>query len=548
LGTWLKAGAERSAPVSAPATPTDAPTLSGVAPEPAVPRSNGSLVRIDAATGAIVSRVPIRFPKLLASDGRSVWVFDEGNQATPELIQVDAVKGGLPKAAIVQLPDALVEAGGVDVATALAAAGRSVWLRDDAGGIYVLRPGARAVEPTTVDALGLGSQHIDVGMVGDGDSLWVPTHPPGPCCIGPSDLQQVDPGTGQPIARFDGAGQVVASGTGFVWAAVVDAHAHAPVRRLVRIDTETHVSTPIGPRTVAWADLTVANGAVWASTPDDDTIVRLDPKTGVVIDWIHLQGGPGALDAGAGAIWAVLPEDRTVARYDIETGQVDTIDVGGTPSDLVFAGSSVWVTVLGSTGLTVVPEPIPRKSRIVEGVRFSFRVPTKAWSNGPISPQSDSSGFRAGRLYISQSIMGPQGAEAVIFWTSFPDGARADPCDDLLSPTMGASAADLATAVATAPGTKLVEGPSNVTVGRLPAKHVVLTVRRDIGCDPGFFYSWHDGMMGSFWPGTNVGDTIRVWIVDVDDTRLFIEAETTRQADAELEKEIQQIIGSIRFG
>jgi hypothetical protein len=44
-----------------------------------------------------------------------------------------------------------------------------------------------------------------------------------------------------------------------------------------------------------------------------------------------------------------------------------------------------------------------------------------------------------------------------------------------------------------------------------------------------------------------VDTTIRVWIVKVDGIRLFIEAATTPQADSELEQEIQQIVGSIRF-
>jgi hypothetical protein len=52
---------------------------------------------------------------------------------------------------------------------------------------------------------------------------------------------------------------------------------------------------------------------------------------------------------------------------------------------------------------------------------------------------------------------------------------------------------------------------------------------------------------GALWLWTPVGVTIDVWIVDVDGTRLFIEAETTRQAGSELEQEIQQIVGSIRF-
>jgi hypothetical protein len=54
-------------------------------------------------------------------------------------------------------------------------------------------------------------------------------------------------------------------------------------------------------------------------------------------------------------------------------------------------------------------------------------------------------------------------------------------------------------------------------------------------------------VLGPCWVKTNVGDTIRVWIVEVKGTRLFFEAETTDQASPALEQEIQQIVGSIRF-
>jgi hypothetical protein len=84
-------------------------------------------------------------------------------------------------------------------------------------------------------------------------------------------------------------------------------------------------------------------------------------------------------------------------------------------------------------------------------------------------------------------------------------------------------------------------------LGGYPAKHVVVTVREDAGCDPGYFFTWPDVRWGALWSATGVGDTIRVWIVDVGSTRLFIEAETTEQADSDLEREIQQIVGSIRF-
>ena len=117
----------------------------------------------------------------------------------------------------------------------------------------------------------------------------------------------------------------------------------------------------------------------------------------------------------------------------------------------------------------------------------------------------------------------------------------------MLSLPVGSSAAALALAVSTAPGTELVTGPSNVTVGGRPAKHVALAVRENVGCDPGFFYTWRDFNGGALWPTTEVGSTIRVWIVDADGTRLFIEAETTKQADRDLEQEVQQIVGSISF-
>ena len=104
-------------------------------------------------------------------------------------------------------------------------------------------------------------------------------------------------------------------------------------------------------------------------------------------------------------------------------------------------------------------------------------------------------------------------------------------------------------------------GPTRVTVGGRPAQHVVLTVREDLGCEPGYFFSWRprNVVLGCVLARqSSVGDTIRVWIVDVGGTRLFIEAVTKERhavtkepvASAELrkvEQEITKIVRSIRF-
>ena len=191
-------------------------------------------------------------------------------------------------------------------------------------------------------------------------------------------------------------------------------------------------------------------------------------------------------------------------------------------------------------------DPVVARHAVTEkGVTFSFRVPpTVGWERFASISTEKSAG---GPISLNKSIVGPQGAEAIILWTSFPDGDYADRCARTLSPPGASSAADLAAAVSTAPGTKLVIGPSNVTLGGRPAKHVAVTVRENVGCDPGFFYTWRDVNGGALWPTTGVGDTIKVWIVDIDGTRLFIEAATTKQAVGGLKQEVEQIVESISF-
>ena len=159
-------------------------------------------------------------------------------------------------------------------------------------------------------------------------------------------------------------------------------------------------------------------------------------------------------------------------------------------------------------------------------------------------------------LYISMSTHGPQGAEAMILWTTFPGSGHARPC--LLDPGT-TSAEGLAGAMATAPGVEVVSGPSDATVSGHPGKYVALTVVPlldgfvgpdpdwEPGCDPAYFFGWepHDG--GAFWASTDPGDTIKVWVVEVGGKLLVIEAETKPDAGDAVEGDIQAIIDSIRF-
>ena len=103
------------------------------------------------------------------------------------------------------------------------------------------------------------------------------------------------------------------------------------------------------------------------------------------------------------------------------------------------------------------------------------------------------------------------------------------------------------------PGTELVSGPTDVTVGDIAASrrdHHSLTTS---ACAPDEFYLWYDAAACGDarqcyrWVSAS-GETDRVWIVEVDGTDPSGSmAETYKGAGPEPAQEIQQIVDSIRF-
>jgi hypothetical protein len=102
--------------------------------------------------------------------------------------------------------------------------------------------------------------------------------------------------------------------------------------------------------------------------------------------------------------------------------------------------------------------------------------------------------------------------------------------------------------VATLSGSVLVSGPSDITVGGHPAKFVVITIPEDAPCPGGEngFYLWYEsGANGRY--ASDLGVTMRVWIIDVDGTIVWIDGETYKGAGPEIGAELEQIVNSIQF-
>ena len=176
---------------------------------------------------------------------------------------------------------------------------------------------------------------------------------------------------------------------------------------------------------------------------------------------------------------------------------------------------------------------------IREGVRFSINVAAPGWRS------------QQGFEFIKGTEGQPDGA-GLLFWSTTPDNVYANPCAHTpLTPAAGPGIASLASAVSRIPGTQLVSGPTDLTVDGQPVKRTVITIPENTDC-AGVLKLWYDDGMGSEagrFP-TVLPSTMRVWMIDVDGTTVWIDGETYENyADTSrtLEREMQQMIESIVF-
>jgi hypothetical protein len=185
---------------------------------------------------------------------------------------------------------------------------------------------------------------------------------------------------------------------------------------------------------------------------------------------------------------------------------------------------------------------VARHPMTVSGVPLSFSVPSPGWfSTGDAT---------SGGGYIMKGTPGTKPAGQpkpaygwILLWS--PDGVYSDPCTQKKGPAIGPSAADLAAALKTIAGTEVV-APEKGTVGGRDAKRVLISVPKDAACTAEQFHLWYDDEIGGRWASL-LPTTIRVWVVDVDGTRLFFETEVLDWADPGIDQEMQQIVDSIQF-
>ncbi len=119
----------------------------------------------------------------------------------------------------------------------------------------------------------------------------------------------------------------------------------ATVSRLLALDPGSSGARAVAILPGPPAALASGFGSLWATDPNDEQLLRIDTRSGAVVDRIRIAAQPSSLATGGGAVWVASAVGGLVTRIDPASDRVtDTIRLGGAnPAALVFAGGALWV-------------------------------------------------------------------------------------------------------------------------------------------------------------------------------------------------------------
>jgi streptogramin lyase len=162
-------------------------------------------------------------------------------------------------------------------------------------------------------------------------------------------ITRVDPATGAVTARLTTAPRPggLAAGGGFLWAF------HFLQSTVTRIDAASGAVRTFEVPGLAGTGIAYENGSLWLLSAQPARLFRVDPAAGAVRQTIGLEVpfpprrsaiGTWWLGAADGAVWATFPNNRGVARVDPGSGEARYFAVAvGEPFGIAAGGGSAWV-------------------------------------------------------------------------------------------------------------------------------------------------------------------------------------------------------------
>ncbi len=141
------------------------------------------------------------------------------------------------------------------------------------------------------------------------------------------------------------------------------------------------------PRSTGRLSLAYGLGSVWVGS-QDDTVIRLDPRTDRAVDVVRGVSKPEAIAIGSGSVWVAEATRDVVARIDPRTNHVvREIPIGGVGTDIAVGDSAVWVVTPGEGRLWRID---PRTNAITASIAVGEEPTSVVTTNAAVwvaSPQ-----------------------------------------------------------------------------------------------------------------------------------------------------------------
>jgi virginiamycin B lyase len=144
---------------------------------------------------------------------------------------------------------------------------------------------------------------------------------------------------------------------------------------LSRVDLKTGAITATIPITIGNSEgsIVAGGGSVWIVTDSKGTLARIDPATNTVVAEVYVAAGSYGLAYGDEALWVTSSEASTVARVDPHTNLiVQTIAVGKTPRFIAAGAGAVWTLNQGDGSVSRID---PATNKVVATIEVGVPGP-----------------------------------------------------------------------------------------------------------------------------------------------------------------------------
>ena len=292
---------------------------------PAVVAAANHAVRIDPATYQLTAAVAVGTDLAAVTGGGLVWV---ANRRDGSVTVVDPGTN--------RFQETIPASGSWPVGQGgpgLAFAGGSIWVADaDQRRVVHAEAGA---DPT---AIAVDASPSVIAAAPDADSVWVA----GRTGSGGGLLARIDARTNRVDRRFPvphaPSGLAVTTDGGSVW---VVTHEDRTLRSF-----DTRTGDPGKPVKLGRApdQVAVGEGAVWVTSSNSDTVLRVGPAAARTRE-IRVGDGPSGIAFGADRVWVANGRDGTISAIDPRTSKVATRRLGFRPAAVAVEQRAVWVAL-----------------------------------------------------------------------------------------------------------------------------------------------------------------------------------------------------------